>query len=283
MKDILRRFLIINVGLFIMAIGLHLFLIPANLAVGGVTGLAMVIKTFIPSVNLGLLMIVFNVILLIIAFIFIGKEFGGYTIYCSVALSSFVGLLEMLIPMEKAITNDILLNLIFGISVQGIGMALVFYENASTGGTDIIAKLLNMYFKVRIGMALFIADSLITLFAGLAFGVELGLYAFLGILLNGAVIDRIISGFDTRVHSLIIADDVDDISAYITKELDRGYTYFYGQGGYTREDKRVISIVVRKREYLALRKYINDNHPDAFLIVNFVHDVIGNGFNNMTQ
>ncbi len=280
---ILKRFIIINIGLFIMALGLHLFLIPANLAVGGVTGLAMVIKNFIPTVNLGVLMIAFNVILLIIAFIFIGKEFGGYTIYCSVALSFFVGLLEAVIPLDSAITKDILLNLIFGISVQGIGMALVFYENASTGGTDIIAKLLNIYFKVRIGMSLFIADSLITLFAGMAFGIELGLYAFLGILLNGVVIDRIISGFDTRVHSLIIADDVDDISDYITRELDRGYTYFYGQGGYTKQDKRVISIVVRKREYLTLRKYINDNHPDAFLIVNFVHDVIGNGFNNMTQ
>ncbi len=283
MEKLLKRFIIINIGLIIMAVGLHIFLIPANLAVGGVTGLAIVIKNFIPSASIGVLMIIFNVILLIVAFIFIGKEFGGYTIYCSLALSFFVGLFEKLLPLSESLTDDILLNLIFGISVQGIGMALIFYENSSTGGTDIIAKVLNKYFNIKIGMALFIADSLITLFAGLAFGVELGLYAFLGILLNGMVIDKIISGFDTRVHALIIADNLESITDYITNKLDRGYTFFYGQGGYTKQEKRVISLVVRKREYLTLKKFINENHPDAFLIVNFVHDVIGNGFNNMTQ
>lgn len=281
MKKVLRRFIIINLGLFIMAVGLYLFLVPANLAVGGVTGLAMVIQTVIPSVNLGLLMAVFNVILLTIAFIFIGKEFGGYTIYCSVALSFFIGIFEVLIPLEQAITNDLLLNLIFGIAIQGVGMSLVFYENASTGGTDIVAKILNKFFGMRIGFALFLSDSIITLLAGMAFGIELGLYAFLGILFNGLVIDKVIAGFDTRVHALIISDGIEEISEYIKRDLDRGFTYLSAVGGYSKKEKQVLSVVLSKREYLALRKYINENRQDAFLIVDFVHEVIGNGFNKL--
>lgn len=279
MKKVLRRFIIINLGLFIMALGLYLFLVPANLAVGGVTGLAMVIKTVIPSINLGLLMAVFNVILLIVAFIFIGKEFGGYTIYCSVALSFFIGMFEVLIPLEQAITNDLLLNLIFGIGIQGIGMSLIFYENSSTGGTDIVAKILNKFFGMRIGIALFLSDSIITLLAGMAFGIELGLYAFLGILFNGLVIDKVIAGFDTRVHALIISEGIEEISEYIKRDLDRGFTYLSAVGGFSKQNKKVLSVVLSKREYLALRNYINEKHQDAFLIVDFVHDVIGNGFN----
>ncbi len=279
MKKIIIKFLLINVGLIIMALGLNLFLIPANLAVGGVTGLAMIINTYIPNLSVGLLVGVFNVILLIIAFIFVGKEFGGYTIYSSIALSFFIWAFENLHIINGKLTDDILLNLLFGVGVQGLGMAIIFYENSSTGGTDIVAKILNKYVGLKIGMSLFIVDAIITLFAAKTFGITLGLYAFLGVLFNGLVIDAVISGFDTKVHALVISDNFVEISKFIKNDLDRGFTLFYAEGGYKNQEKRVISIVFDRRQYLILKKYITENYPESFLIVDFVHDVIGNGFN----
>ncbi len=273
-----KRFLIINVGILIMALGLYFFLFPDNLAVGGVSGLAMVIQTFFPAVNIGVLMLVFNVVLIILAFVLVDRSFGGYTIYASVALSLLIGILEKAMPMTHPFTDDMFLNLIFGILIQGIGMSVIFYEGASTGGTDIIAKIINKYTALNIGLSLFLADSLITLMAVFTFGLKQGLYAFLGILINGLVIDKIIAGFETKVHAIIVTDQGHDIADYIHKELDRGTTFLAGYGGYSKKDKAIISSVVSKREYLVLKKYIGESDEKAFLIVNFVNDVVGNGF-----
>lgn len=283
MQAHLKRFTLINIGVFIMALGLYLFLIPANLAVGGVTGLAMVIQSYFPSVNLGLLMAVFNVILLILAFTVIGKEFGGYTIYCSFFLSAVIGLFEALIPLSGAIVDDMLINLVFGIVIQGVGMAIIFYQNASTGGTDIIAKIVDKYTHIGIGKALFLSDSLITLMAGLAFGPVLGLYAFLGIMVNGLVIDKVIAGFETKIHAMIISEKYELISAFIQSELNRGTTFFNGVGGYTLEDKRILSVVLNRKQYMALKHYIKDVDPKAFITMSFVHEVIGEGFDLTLQ
>lgn len=274
----IKRFLMINLGVAIMAVGLYFFLIPANLAVGGVTGLAMVIQNYLPSMNLGVLMSGFNLILFILAFTIIGREFGGYTIYCSFLLSGLIGLLELMMPLESALANDLMINLIFGILIQGIGMAVIFYQNASTGGTDIIAKIINKFTGLGIGRALFLSDSLITLMAGSAFGMELGLFAFLGILINGLVIDKAIEAFEIKFHALIISDNYDQISEYVQRDLHRGITYLNGIGGYTLERRQILSIVLSKREYTMLKQYIRRNDPSAFYIVNPVNEVIGNGF-----
>jgi len=274
----IRKFLIINFGIFIMAIGLYFFLIPANLAVGGVTGLAMVIKNYFPFINLGILMLIFNVILFILAFLMIGKEFGTNSIYCSFLLSGVIGIFEIIFPLKEAIVDDIIINLIFGIVIQGIGMAIIFYQNASTGGTDIVAKILNKFLRIEIGKALFLSDSLITLLAGFAFGTKLGLYAFLGILINGLVIDKVIAGLDTKIHSIIISKKSEVINNYIQNELSRGTTYIYGKGGYTSDEKELISVVLTRKEYMKLKHFIKDTDPNAFIIMNFVHEVVGEGF-----
>ncbi len=280
MKANWNRFVMVNFGVLVMALGLYFFLIPSNLAVGGVTGLAMVIQTFIPSVNLGLLMLIFNAILFLIAFMVIGKEFGGYTIYCSLFLSVVIGVFEHLVPMATPLVNDVFLNLMYGILIQGLGMGIIFYQNASTGGTDIVAKIINKYTSIELGKSLFLSDAIITLLAGISFGLELGLYAFIGILINGLVIDKVISGLDSRIQAIIISDEFKCITRYIQSDLDRGVTYLSGYGGYTLEDKSIISVVLTKREYLQLKKEIRRIDGNAFMIMNTVFEVIGTGFND---
>lgn len=280
MQNKLKRFLIINLGILIMAIGLYFFLIPANLAVGGATGIAMVIQTYFPNVNIGFLMIGINVILFAIAFIFIGREFGGYTIYSSFMLALVISCLNWMIPMNKPIVDDLMITLIFGIVIQGIGMAIVFYENASTGGTDIIAKIITKYTQIEIGKALFLSDAIITIMAGFSFGMTLGLYAFLGILINGLLIDKVIAGFENKIHAMIISESYDDILKFINNNLNRGSTIIDGAGGYTGVDRHIVNVILSRNEYVELKQYIRNIDPKAFITVNFVHEVIGEGFNN---
>lgn len=276
-------FIYINLGILIMAAGLYFFLIPAKLAVGGVTGLSMVIQRYFPVVNLGILMGVFNILLFILAFLIIGREFGGYTIYCSFLLSGIIGIFERFLPLKGAVVEDMMLSLVYGIVIQGVGMAIIFYQNASTGGTDIVAKIINKFTHIDIGKALFLADSSITLLAGLAFGMELGLYAFMGILINGLVIDKVIAGLNSKINILIISQQPELINNYIQEELQRGTTYIQGMGGYTRQDKQIVSVVLTRKEYMKLKHFMKDNDPTAFVTMNFVHEVLGEGFDLSLQ
>lgn len=277
-KKMVRRFVLINIGLIITALALHLFLVPANLAVGGVTGLGMIVKAYIPSINLGVLMLCFNALLFLIGFLLVGKEFTGYTIYASFALSGMIALFEAVLPVKNFFPDDLLMNLIYGIILQGVGLAIVFYQNASTGGTDIIAKVLNKYTSLDMGKALFASDAIIAIGAGITFNAQLGMYAFLGILANGLIIDKVIAGFDTKVHVYIISTKNKPISQFILQELDRGATYLQGQGMYSYERKDVISVVLPRREYIQLKKFVAEVDPKAFIIMNYIHDVAGEGF-----
>ncbi len=279
MNSKLKQFALINLGLVIMALGLHFFLIAADLATGGVTGLAMVINHYVPTLPIGAIMTFFNILLFILAFLLIGKEFMGYTLYCSFALSGLIYLLEMFFPMSGPLVPEVLLNLIFGILIQGIGMGIIFYQNASTGGTDIIAKIINKYTHMEIGMALLLSDMVVVLLAGVAFGFSLGLWALLGIMLNGLVIDRVIAGFEIKLNVLILSKEPEAINRFVIEKLDRSTTIYKAQGGYTGADRQVIQVVLDKAQYIRLKQYIKGIDPEAFITVGFAHEVLGEGFN----
>lgn len=274
-----KQFLMINFGLLIMALGLHFFLIAADLATGGVTGLAMVINHYLPGLPIGVIMTFFNLLLFLLALVLIGKEFTGYTLYCSFALSGMIYLLEVLFPMQGPLVPEILLNLVFGILIQGIGMGIIFYQNASTGGTDIIAKIINKYTHMEIGMALLLADMLVVILAGVAFGFSLGLWALLGIMLNGLVIDRVIAGFEMKLTIMIISKESEAINRFVIDVLDRSTTLYKAQGGFTGSDRHVIHIVLDKPQYIKLKQFIRTIDKDAFITVGFAHEVLGEGFN----
>lgn len=275
----IKQFALINFGLIIMALGLHFFLIAADLATGGVTGLAMVINHYLPNLPIGAIMTFFNVLLFVLALLLIGKEFTGYTLYSSFALSGMIYMLEVFFPMSGPLVPETLLSLIFGILIQGIGMGIIFYQNASTGGTDIIAKIINKYTHMEIGMALLLSDMIVVLLAGVAFGFSLGLWALLGIMLNGLVIDRVIAGFEMKLTVLIVSKEPEAINRFVIDVLDRSTTIYKAQGGYTGTDRQVVHVVLDKGQYIKLKQFIRGIDPEAFITVGFAHEVLGEGFN----
>lgn len=268
----------INLGLIIMSIGVHVFLIAANLATGGLTGLSMIIHELVPNLSIPTIVLIGNIILFITAFILIGRDFGGYTIYASLAFSGMLALLERFWPQEAPLTDDLLLNLIFGTLLPAMGMAIIFFQNASTGGTDILAKILNKYTHVDIGKALLIVDVFIVIFAAGTFGIRPGLYALIGVIMNGMVIDNVIAGLSNKLAITVISKEVDTINAFILKELDRGTTLFHADGGFSGNDHRVLYTIVSKRQYIRIKKFVQAIDPDALVTLSFVNEVIGEGF-----
>lgn len=283
MKTSIKEFILINIGLLFVAAGVHFFLVPNDLAAGGVTGLSMVINSIVPQIPVGGLMLIMNVVLFIIGFIFIGSGFGVKTIYSSLALSGMVMAFEKLVPLKGTLTGDIFLELIFGILVSGAGMGIVFLNNASTGGTDIIAKILNKYFNINIGKGVLMADFFITLAAAFTFGIRIGLYALLGVLINGFVIDAVIEGLQTNKQVTIVTSEVDKVNTFIISMLGRGATIYSAKGAYSNEPKEIIQVILDRKEFIRLRNYIREVDKKAFISVYKVHETLGEGFKSLIQ
>ena len=282
MKEKIKQYAFLNLGIVLVVAGLYFFLMPNNLAIGGANGLAIVINHFIPFIPVGIIMTLINVILFVIAFILIGRAFGIKTIYASLAVSLLIFLLENIYPLEHTLTGDLVLEMIFGIVICGVGMGIVFNQNASTGGTDISAKILHKFFNLDIGKGVFISDIFITFLAGFAFGIKLSMYAALGVLINAFVIDYIIEGFNLRKEVTIISEKYEEIKQFITNDLERGFTIHYGEGGYTAQKKFIIVVIINNREFVRLREYVKILDPNCFLTVRNTHEVYGYGFKKLS-
>lgn len=278
-----KEYFIITLGVLFVALGTKFFLEPNNIAAGGVVGIAIIINNFIPVLPVGLLMLMMNIILFIIAFIVIGNKFGGKTIYTSLMLSGMVWVMDKIIPAGRALTNDLLLASIFGTLISGIGMGLVFNQNASTGGTDILAKIMNKFVHIDIGKALLSVDFLVTVFAGVSFGAEKGMYALLCVIINGFVIDSVIEGMNISKQIMVVSNKNEQISQYIIEKLDRSCTIFHGHGGYSKEDTYILYTVLNRKEFIKLRDFIKEVDTRAFITVSAAHEVLGEGFKNLVE
>ena len=283
MKKVIKEYVFTTIGMMMVTCGMYFFLMPNDLATGGANGLALVINHFIPKFPVGAIMIFINIILFILAFLVIGASFGAKTIYSSLGISGFIFIMEKVYPMKKPFTGDLMLELIFGILISGVGMGIVFNQNASTGGTDITAKILNKFFNIDIGKAVLLCDFTITILAIASFGARKGLYALLGVIINGYVIDGIIEGINTCKNVVIISTKTEEVKEYIMQELGRGATIYYARGAYSEEDKQVLTTVVGKRQFVKLRDFIKSIDRDAFLTVNNVHETFGEGFKNIYE
>lgn len=278
MKNKLKEYAIINFGIILVAITIHFFMIPNNFVVGGVSGLAIVITAFIPILSVGDLMFILNIILFIAGFIFIGPKFGARTIYSSFALSFIVWLLNKIYPISEPLMNDTFVQLVVSIIIGAIGLAIVFKYNASTGGTDITAKILNKYFHIDLGKGVLMCDLLITVSAFVVFDVATGIYGILGVVMNGIIIDYILEKFKERKEITIISDKCDQIKEYIIYNLERGVTIFTARGGYTDEEKDILVTVLNRKEFIRLKTHIKEIDSNAFITVNNIHETFGYGF-----
>ncbi len=280
MNNKLKEYIIITIGYIIVALGLAVFLIPSNLAAGGVTGLSMVINFHFPFLSIGFLLISINIILFIIAFLTLGPAFGAKSIYASLGLSAAIWLIQSVFKVTQPLTDDIFINLVFGMLVSATGLSLVLYQNASTGGTDIVAKILNKHYSIDIGKSLLMVDFIVSILAAFTFGAKLGMYALLGVIMNGFIIDNIIAGLGTKINVNIVSTNPDKIREFITVSLVRGATLYKAEGAYTGELKIAVVAVMSKREFIRLKKHIAEVDPTAFVTANVVHTVLGEGFIN---
>jgi uncharacterized membrane-anchored protein YitT (DUF2179 family) len=277
MQEKIKEFLIITLGFILVSIAVEYFYVPAHINAGGITGIAIIINNYMPSLPIGMLMMVMNVVLFMIGFLFIGGNFGAKTIYASFGVSGTIWLIEMVIK-PHALTNDVLLSAIIGTLLLGTGLGIVFSQNASTGGTDIIAKILNKFFHLDLGKSMQAVDILVVILAGITFGIATALYAVICVLLNGIIIDKVIEGFTSVKAVMVFSNNVEKIQIYIINEIDRGCTAFEGKGGFTGNKNSVIYSVMDRTQLIKLRTFIKRNYPDSFIIVSEAYEVLGEGF-----
>lgn len=280
MKENIREFLIITIGVILVAVSVQYFFVPAKITGGGITGLAMVINHYVPSITMGLSMMIMNIILFAIAFLFLGSSFGGKTIYAAFGLSGVMWFIEKFMR-PQAVTDDIMLSVIIGTLLLGIGLGITFSQNASTGGTTILAKILNKFFHIEIGKCIQAVDIIVVIAGALTFGISKGLYAVVSVLLNGIIIDKVIEGFDSVKSVMVFSNKCGVIREYIVKDLDRGCTIFEGKGGYTGNNREIIYCVMDRTQLIRLRSYIKRVDKDAFIIVSDAREVLGQGFKNI--
>ncbi|MBE7043461.1 MAG: YitT family protein [Ruminococcaceae bacterium] len=279
MKKFLKDFLLLTFGTVFMTIGIYFFKFPNHFSTGGVSGISMLLEGIFPSLSSGLIMMVINLFLLLVGFVFVGKEFGIKTVYCSILLSVLTYALEFILPMDAPFTDNKLLELIFAILLPAIGSALLFNLGASTGGTDIVAMIIKKHSNLNISNALLCADMVIVMLTVFIFGIETWLYCILGLVSKVFVVNIVIESLNTSKYFTIITTCEKEISQFITTELHRGATLSsYYSGAFSQDEKSVILTVVNRSQAITLRDYIKSVDPHAFIIINNTSNIIGKGF-----
>ncbi|MBS4959145.1 YitT family protein [Clostridium tertium] len=272
----LKEYILSTIGVAIVAFGLEYFFFPLDIAAGGVSGLALAINQLI-DINPSVLVFIFNFILFALAFFLIGGSFGAKSIYATIMMSVIMWVFESFFE-PKAITDNLVLACVFGSVVLALGTAITFYQDASTGGTSIIAKIINKYFHVPIGQGLLLADCTVTLLAIYSFGVEKGLFGLLSATLIGILVDKFIAGLNPVKQVFIITNKEKLVVDFINNDIDRGCTILTGKGGYTKENMTVVYTVLTSKQFIALKQFIKNNNPEAFLTVSESTEALGKGF-----
>lgn len=281
MKKYIKEYLLITLGVLLLAFALEYFFYPNEIAAGGISGLALVVNRIF-GISTGIIMIGANVILFSLAFLLIGGSFGTKSIYAAFGLSAALWVIEKFLN-PVAITDNLVLATVAGSVVSSIGIAIVFSQNSSTGGTAIIAKILNKYIHLDIGKCLLISDFIVTLLAIYIFGIDLGMFGLISVFMVGNLVDKFIEGFNICKQVMIITSKGEEIVNYIINEVDRGCTVINGTGGYSKEKTKIIYTVLNRRDFIKLKSKIKEIDRRAFITVNDVREVLGEGFNILPE
>jgi len=258
-------------------------MIPYNLTIGGTAGFSIALAKFMPGIPVGVFQLGINVILFILAFLLIGSEFGGLSIYATVVLSIALIVFEKLIPNVQPLVDTPFMSMIIGVGVTAIGIALTLNQNASTGGTDIVGKILNKYMHVDLSVGVFIADFSVVVMGYAAYGINAAMYALVGILFNAVVIDKVLTGYKTRIKVYINSRYWEGINEFIVHELVRGSTLYEVKGGYNKSERVMVETILTRPEYIKLMNFIREFDDTAFVNVATVNEVSGEGFSYLTE
>ena len=276
-KNFFQKTIGILFGSFFIALGLVIFFVPNKIAPGGVTGIATVLH-YLFNIRVGILVLAINIPLFLIALKILGKRVGIKTLWGILTLSILIELLSQLNPV---ITENYFLATIYGGALAGLGLGIVFRFGGTTGGTDLIAAIINRYFpSISMGRGLLIIDAFVITSAGIVFNAELALYAMIAIFVQSKIIDFVQEGLDYTKSVIIVSNKSDEIAEAIMKELNRGVTGLRGFGVYSGEEKNVLLITISRAEITKLKNTIFDIDDKAFVILNNAHEVLGEGFKN---
>lgn len=272
-----RDVFLIAAGAFLQALALRLFLVPANLASGGISGLAQIINYY-TGWPIGLMVLLGNLPLFLLGWRFLGgPRFALRTALAIVLFSFFTDFLVLLLPAD-GLTPDFVLNALFGGLMSGVGFGLVYRGRGTSGGSDILARILNHWRGVPLSQSYLLTDALIMFLAGLAFSWENALYALVMLYVSGLVAEGVTEGSNVVRTALIITDHPDEVADQILSQMERGVTMLTARGGYTGEERTVLYCVVNRSEVVQIKSLVREVDPRAFMVIGQAHEVLGEGF-----
>ncbi|MDR0368529.1 MAG: YitT family protein [Bacteroidales bacterium] len=283
-KKTIYEYAMIITGSFIMAVGFVVFVSPFKLAPGGVYGIAITLHHLTVSLPIGVIALCMDIPLFLLGTWILGAKFGLKTLAGIVSLSAFTTLLESLYGYEPLVTDDYFLASVFGGILIGIGLGLIFKSRATSGGTDIITMILNKYTHIPVGRLLIYVDTVIVFIALIAFqDWRIPLYSWVTIFITGKIIDMMIEGIASEKAVYIISDKYEEIRDKIIHEMERGGTYLQGEGMYNGAKKKIIYVVVDRKELVLLQRYVHEVDPNAFLSVMETKETLGEGFRSLKE
>ena len=264
--DIVKETVVLTVAVAIIAAAVYFFLVPSHTSVSSISGLGIVLSNFVP-LQLSAITMILNVVLLIIGFFTCGREFGVKTVYTSVMLPLFLGLFEIIFPNFGSMTDSQELDVLCYILVVSVGLSILFNRNASSGGLDIVAKIMNKYLHMELGKAMSLSGMCVALSAALVYDKKTVVLSILGTYFNGIVLDHFIFDNNIKRRVCIITKKEEELRQFIIHDLHSGATIYEAIGAYNMEKRREIITIVDKGEYQKLMKFINQEDPKAFITV----------------
>ena len=274
-KSLIKDLPILTLGMFIGASAVHFFLIPSKLIIGSITGLSIVLN-LLTSISVPVLIFIINTFLLILSYFLIGKEFGIKTVYAALILSPMLSLLQKICPMEQSLMQDQWLDLLCFVLILSLSQTILFRRNASTGGLDIIAKIVNKFCHIDLGASVSVAGALICCTAILVYDVRTVIVGLIGTYLNGLILEHFMIGFNARKRVCIISNEYKKIRKFIVEDMHRGATLYPIKGGLDIEDKFEIESLMTKNEFSYLMEYIKNEKIEAFITAGTVSEIYGN-------
>lgn len=271
-RHTVKDFAIITFGTAIVAISVFFFMLPSHISVGSGTALAMVLSNFIP-LPVSTISFVLNVVLLLIGFLLIGPEFGAKTVYCSLLMPIMLGILELIFPNFQSLTQDPLLDTICYILVVGVGLAILFPRDASSGGLDIVAKIMSKYLRMDVGHAMSISGMVVALSSALCYDTKTVVLSVLGTYFGGMVVDNFIFGLNIKRRVCVISDRLEEIVHFVIHDLHSGATLNEIIGAYDNTPRREMIAIVDKQEYRRLMDFVRQKDPKAFVTVYSVSEM----------
>lgn len=273
-KGLVKEITVITFAMLIVSSAVYFFMVPSGIVVGSISGLAMVLSQLL-HMQMSVITLILNVVLLIVGFIFIGKEFGAKTVYTSMLLPVFLWIFERIVPVTESLTKNSVYDLAAYILIVALGQAMLFNVNASSGGLDVIAKIINKFTHVDIGKAVTISGLITAVTSIFVYDIGTLIVSVLGTYANGIAVDYFIDGFNKKKRICIISDDFEKIQAYIMNDLKRGVTLYRARGGYDKTERTELVTILAPSEYKQLLAYLHKADYQAFVTVYTVNEVIG--------